>query len=255
MVRRSDKLFGRTRSNAAADDSFQSDEAVRKGGRSGLKDQRRFDLVKSAAAHGGDRLESRSGDDLVLLEFLAAPRADDDVGRPTDDRVAGDDPVPGRLARGEFGNDVRTSRGIDEFRHPGYPRNHRVVPFLEIDFGTVARPRRALARVFDIGGELIRRGRSAILRADQRPEGADHVKDFRDGPLGDPVRPLLWVSKSLDKLSASLTGMGHSISPNNVRKLLCELGFSLTCSPFFTRRQVESVPQSRQGPKNRCSYS
>ena len=31
--------------------------------------------------------------------------------------------------------------------------------------------------------------------------------------LGDPVRPLLWVSKSLDKLAASLTGMGHSISP------------------------------------------
>ena len=32
--------------------------------------------------------------------------------------------------------------------------------------------------------------------------------------LGDPVRPLLWVSKSLDKLAASLSGMGHSISPD-----------------------------------------
>lgn len=44
--------------------------------------------------------------------------------------------------------------------------------------------------------------------------------------LGDPVRPLLWVSKSLGKLASSLNGMGHSISPNSVRKLLCELGFS-----------------------------
>ncbi|MDI1285168.1 MAG: ISAzo13 family transposase [Reyranella sp.] len=44
--------------------------------------------------------------------------------------------------------------------------------------------------------------------------------------LGDPVRPLLWVSKSLDKLAVSLTAMGHSISPNSVRKLLYELGFS-----------------------------
>ncbi len=44
--------------------------------------------------------------------------------------------------------------------------------------------------------------------------------------LGDPMRPLLWVSKSLDKLAATLTGMGHAISPNSVRKLLCELGFS-----------------------------
>src|SRR5579864_6822197 len=44
--------------------------------------------------------------------------------------------------------------------------------------------------------------------------------------LGDPVRPLLWVSKSLDKLAAALAVMGHSVSPNSVRKLLTEIGFS-----------------------------
>jgi hypothetical protein len=44
--------------------------------------------------------------------------------------------------------------------------------------------------------------------------------------LGDPVRPLLWVSKSLDKLASTLTGMGHSISPNSVRKLLTKIGYS-----------------------------
>src|ERR1700730_16916106 len=44
--------------------------------------------------------------------------------------------------------------------------------------------------------------------------------------LGDPVRPLLWVSKSLDKLASALTEMGHAISPNSVRKLLTEIGFS-----------------------------
>jgi len=44
--------------------------------------------------------------------------------------------------------------------------------------------------------------------------------------LGDPVRPLLWVSKSLDKLASALATMGHSISPNSVRKLLTEIGFS-----------------------------
>jgi hypothetical protein len=43
--------------------------------------------------------------------------------------------------------------------------------------------------------------------------------------LGDPVRPLLWVSKSLDKLAAGLAEMGHTISPNSVRKLLSEIGF------------------------------
>lgn len=44
--------------------------------------------------------------------------------------------------------------------------------------------------------------------------------------LGDPGRPLLWVSKSLDKLSMTLTQMGHAVSPNTVRKLLTEIGFS-----------------------------
>jgi hypothetical protein len=44
--------------------------------------------------------------------------------------------------------------------------------------------------------------------------------------LGDPVRPLLWVSKSLDKLAAGLAEMGHAVSANSVRKLLTELGYS-----------------------------
>lgn len=44
--------------------------------------------------------------------------------------------------------------------------------------------------------------------------------------LGDPVRPLLWVSKSLDKLAKALQGMGHAVSANSIRPLLCELGFS-----------------------------
>jgi hypothetical protein len=43
---------------------------------------------------------------------------------------------------------------------------------------------------------------------------------------GDPERALLWVSKSLDKLASALGDMGHSISPNSVRKLLIQLGFS-----------------------------
>jgi hypothetical protein len=44
--------------------------------------------------------------------------------------------------------------------------------------------------------------------------------------LGDPMRPLLWVSKSMEKLAAALTGMGHPISGVTVRKELVKLGFS-----------------------------
>jgi hypothetical protein len=42
--------------------------------------------------------------------------------------------------------------------------------------------------------------------------------------LGDPMRPLLWVSKSLEKLAAALRGMGHRVSANTVRRLLRTLG-------------------------------
>jgi len=44
--------------------------------------------------------------------------------------------------------------------------------------------------------------------------------------LGDPERPLLWVSKSPDKLAAMLTAMGHPISADTVDKELARLGFS-----------------------------
>ena len=43
--------------------------------------------------------------------------------------------------------------------------------------------------------------------------------------LGDPMRPLLWVSKSHVKLAEALQKMGHTVSPNTVRKLLHQLGY------------------------------
>ena len=44
--------------------------------------------------------------------------------------------------------------------------------------------------------------------------------------LGCPERPLLWVSKSLEKLAAALRTTGHRVSANSVRHLLRRLGFS-----------------------------
>jgi hypothetical protein len=43
--------------------------------------------------------------------------------------------------------------------------------------------------------------------------------------LGDPMRPLLWVSKSHVKLAKALQRMGHTLSPNTVRTLLRQLGY------------------------------
>ena len=44
--------------------------------------------------------------------------------------------------------------------------------------------------------------------------------------LGDPMRPLLWVSKSHAKLAAALQVKGHKISATSVKRLLPKLGYS-----------------------------
>jgi hypothetical protein len=76
-------------------------------------------------------------------------------------------------------------------------------------------------------GQVRRNGGGPRQLTERDPTLLQDLKRIVDpATLGDPMRPLLWVSKSLDKLATTLTGMGHAISPNSVRKLLCELGFS-----------------------------
>jgi Rhodopirellula transposase DDE domain len=53
--------------------------------------------------------------------------------------------------------------------------------------------------------------------------------------LGDPMRPLLWVSKSHDKLAVAMRAMGHKISAISVKRLLPTLGYSRQ-----TNRKAES---------------
>src|SRR5580693_2483707 len=60
--------------------------------------------------------------------------------------------------------------------------------------------------------------------------------------LGDPMRPLIWVSKSMEKLAATLTQMGHPISADTVCTELVKLGFCrlrrlkwCACAPLEAR--------------------
>src|ERR1039458_7118171 len=56
------------------------------------------------------------------------------------------------------------------------------------------------------------------------------IEDMRSviepATLGDPMRPLLWVSKSHDKLAVALQEKGHTISASSVKRLLPTLGYS-----------------------------
>jgi Rhodopirellula transposase DDE domain len=77
-------------------------------------------------------------------------------------------------------------------------------------------------------GRVRREGGGTRRKSDRDTTLLDDLRHLVEpDTLGDPVRPLLWVSKSLEKLSSALADMGHSISPNTVRALLVtKLGFS-----------------------------
>src|SRR5215204_2299831 len=73
---------------------------------------------------------------------------------------------------------------------------------------------------------------------------ADLRRLVEPATLGDPMRPLLWVSKSHAKLVDALCAMGHPISPNTVGKLLREeLGYSRQTN----RKTLEPRPHPSPG--------
>jgi hypothetical protein len=76
-------------------------------------------------------------------------------------------------------------------------------------------------------GQVRRAGGGRKAVSDSNPELVPELKRLVEpATLGDPMRPLIWVSKSMDKLAATLTAMGYPISADTVRKELVKLGFS-----------------------------
>ena len=68
-------------------------------------------------------------------------------------------------------------------------------------------------------------GRCAVAKTD--PALIPELKRLVEpATLGDPMRPLIWVSKSMDKLAAALTGLGHPVSADTVARELVKLGYS-----------------------------
>src|ERR1700687_4051191 len=55
------------------------------------------------------------------------------------------------------------------------------------------------------------------------------IEDLRSviepATLGDPMRPMLWVSKSHEKVADALRKQGHQISASSVKRLLPTLGY------------------------------
>ena len=91
------------------------------------------------------------------------------------------------------------------------------------------------------GSNRVRRagaGRRALAEKD--PTLLDDLKKLlQPATVGDPMRPLLWVSKSHAKLAAALRAMGHQVSASRIPQLLERLGY---------RRQVNR--KTKEGAKH-----
>jgi hypothetical protein len=62
-------------------------------------------------------------------------------------------------------------------------------------------------------------GRAAVTEAD--PTLLEDLRQLLEpATMGDPMRPLLWVSKSHAKLAGALSAMGHKIKKSSIPKLL-----------------------------------
>ena len=83
----------------------------------------------------------------------------------------------------------------------------------------------------DLVAPPLPKGRVRRAGGGRRPLSRDAtlMEDLRSviepATLGDPMRPLLWVSKSHDKLAVALQEKGHEISASSVKRLLPSLGY------------------------------
>jgi hypothetical protein len=75
----------------------------------------------------------------------------------------------------------------------------------------------------------VRRAGAGRKRAEELDPGLPAALEALVEPVtrGDPESPLRWTSKSLKTLAGELTGQGHPVSDDTVRRLLVEAGFSL----------------------------
>src|SRR5450631_1020390 len=92
---------------------------------------------------------------------------------------------------------------------------------------TIGRGLRGLADPAALSGEVRRPGGGSPALIENDPTLLENLRQLVEpATMGDPMRPLLWVSKSRAKLAAALRAMGHKISEGSIPKLLGVLKYS-----------------------------
>jgi len=91
---------------------------------------------------------------------------------------------------------------------------------------TIGRGLKDLAAPDGLSGEVRRPGGGCPTLVEKDPGLLEDLRRLVEpATMGDPTRPLLWVSKSHAKLAAALREMGHKIADSSIPKLLGRLSF------------------------------
>jgi hypothetical protein len=92
---------------------------------------------------------------------------------------------------------------------------------------TIGRGLKDLADPGSLSGEVRRPGGGRPTLTGTDPDLLENLRQLVEpATMGDPMRPLMWVSKSHAKLAAALREMGHKIADSSIPKLLGLLKYS-----------------------------
>ena len=113
-----------------------------------------------------------------------------------------------------------------EAKAAGYGGIAAVSRVTKLARSTIGRGLKDLQDPGSLGRKVRRKGGGSPRLATKDPTLlADLERLLEPATMGDPMRPLRWVSKSHDKLATALRAMGHKVSSSSIPKLLGELKY------------------------------
>ncbi len=113
-----------------------------------------------------------------------------------------------------------------EARTAGYGGVSAVARATGIARSTIDRGLKDLESLVPVAPKVRRQGAGRRPLTQTDPTVMEDLRRLLEpATVGDPMRPLIWVSKSHAKLAAALREMGHEISASRIPKLLKHLGY------------------------------
>jgi len=132
----------------------------------------------------------------------------------------------------------------------GYGGIAAVARATKIARSTIGRGLKDLRDPGSLTGKVRRKGGGSPRLTSKDPTLLEDLQRLLEpATMGDPMRPLRWVSKSHEKLATALRAMGHKVSSSSIPKLLGELKY---CRHFNRKTKEGSNHPDRDAQFESC---